>query len=266
MEGHHPVKILFVADVFGRPGRDALFRGLERARERHDPAFTIVNGENAAGGFGITSAIAREFLQNGADVVTTGNHVWDRREVYGFLDEEPRLLRPDNYPQGNPGRGVWTGTIGDVPGAVVNLEGRVFMKNIDCPFRRMDALLGDGPVAGARLVVVDFHAEATAEKVALGRHLDGRVTAVIGTHTHVRSADGRVLPGGTAYVTDAGMTGPHGGVIGVEAKEAIERFFSQTPNRFSVAGEDVRFQGVVLDVDRETGRARGIEAIDEVDG
>lgn len=259
------MKILFVADVFGRPGRNALFRGLERARERHDPAFTIVNGENAAGGFGITPPIARRFLDEGADVVTTGNHVWDKREVYDLLDSEPRLLRPDNYPADNPGGGVWTGSIGGVPGAVVNLEGRVFMKNIDCPFRRIDDLLEDGPVAGARIVIVDFHAEATAEKVAMGRHLDGRVTAVLGTHTHVRSADARVLPGGTAYVTDAGMTGPHGGVIGVEPAGAIERFFRQTPNRFKVSSEDVRFQGVLLDVDEDSGRARGIEPVDEVD-
>lgn len=259
------MKILFVADVFGRPGRNALFRGLERARERHDPGFVIVNGENAAGGFGITPPIAREFLEKGADVVTTGNHVWDKREVYGLLDSEPRLLRPDNYPEGNPGRGVWTGSIGGVAGAVVNLEGRVFMKDIDCPFRRIDALLDDGPVAEARIVIVDFHAEATAEKVAMGRHLDGRVTAVLGTHTHVRSADARVLPGGTGYVTDAGMTGPHGGVIGVEASEAIDRFFRQTPNRFKVADTDVRFQGVLLDVDEASGRARAIEPVDEAD-
>jgi hypothetical protein len=257
------MEILFVADVFGRPGRDALLEGLARARRRGAPDFTVVNGENAAGGFGLTPDIARSFLEAGADVVTTGNHVWDKREIYPFLDEEPRLLRPDNYPPGNPGSGVWTGEIGGVPGAVVNLEGRVFMKKIDCPFRRLDALLADERVAGARVVIVDFHAEATAEKVAMGRYADGRVTAVLGTHTHVPSADARVLPGGTAYVTDAGMTGPHGGVIGVRPEAAIDRFLRQTPNRFEVSIEDVRFQGVRLEVDPVTGRARSIERVDE---
>jgi metallophosphoesterase (TIGR00282 family) len=258
--------ILFVADVFGRPGRDAVLAGLARWGNERRPALTIVNGENAAGGFGITPEIAQELLDAGADVVTSGNHVWDKREIYPVLDAEPRLLRPDNYPAGNPGRGVWSGTVGDVPVAVVNLQGRVFMREIECPFRRLDALLASGPVAEARIVVVDFHAEATSEKQALGRYADGRVTAVLGTHTHVQSADARVLPGGTAFVTDAGMTGPHSGVIGVDAKGAIARFLSQTPSRFEVARGDVRFQGVFVSADPATGRATGIERIDESHG
>jgi len=200
------------------------------------------------------------------DVVTSGNHVWDKREIYPLLDEESRLLRPDNYPEGNPGKGVWTGTVEGVPAAVVNLQGRVFMKDIECPFRRLDRLLAGGPASGARIVFVDFHAEATSEKQALGRYADGRVTAVVGTHTHVQSADARVLQGGTAFVTDAGMTGPHGGVIGVEAKGAIDRFLSQTPARFEVARGDVRFQGVLVTADPVTGRATGIERIDERHG
>lgn len=257
------MEILFVADVFGRPGRRALAAGLTRVRKRTRVDFTIVNGENAAGGFGITADILSEFLDAGADVVTTGNHVWDKREIYPVLDREPRLLRPDNYPTGNPGRGVWTGPIGGVPGAVLNLQGRVFMKEIDCPFRRLDSLLESGAVKAARVVIVDFHAEATAEKVALARYADGRLSALIGTHTHVPSADPRILPGGTAYVTDAGMTGPHGGVIGIETSAAVERFLTQTPNRFEVAGEDIRFQGVVLSVDEATGRATAIERVDE---
>jgi len=257
------VRVLFVADIFGRPGRKALAWGVAKERLRGDIDLLVVNGENAAGGFGITPDIAREFLDLGADVITTGNHVWDKREVYALLDEEPRLLRPDNYPPGNPGRGLWAGEAAGVPCAVVNLQGRVFMKEIDCPFRRLDELL-DGPAArGARVVVVDFHAEATAEKVGMGRYADGRVAAVIGTHTHVPSADARVLPGGTAYVTDAGMTGPHGGVIGVDHAAAIERVLRQTPNRFTVASEDVRFQGVRLEIDEESGRATAIERIDE---
>ncbi len=257
------MRVLFVADVFGRPGRRALEWGIELRRAIAAPDLVIVNGENAAGGFGITPDIAREFLGLGADVITTGNHVWDKREIYGTLDEERRLLRPDNYPPGNPGRGVWTGNAGAVACAVLNLQGRVFMKEIDCPFRRLDAVLEEPAVRDAKVVIVDFHAEATAEKLALGRYADGRVSAVIGTHTHVPSADARILPGGTAYVTDAGMTGPHGGVIGVEAGAAVERFLRQTPNRFTVAESDVRFQAISLDIDAGTGRAQAIERIDE---
>jgi len=257
------MRVLFVADVFGRPGRRALEWGIKSRRESSAPDLLIVNGENAAGGFGITPDIARDFLDLGADVITTGNHVWDKREIYDFLDQEPCLLRPDNYPRGNPGRGVWTGEARGVPCAVLNLQGRVFMREIDCPFRRLDSLLEDPAVRDSKVVVVDFHAEATAEKVAMGRYADGRVTAVIGTHTHVPSADPRVLPGGTAYVTDAGMTGPHGGVIGVGAAAAVERFLRQTPNRFTVAADDVRFQAVSIDVDERTGRAQSIERIDE---
>ena len=257
------MKVLFVADVFGRPGRRALERGIGRREGRPAPDLLIVNGENAAGGFGITPDIVREFLDLGVHVITTGNHVWDKREVYALLDTEPRLLRPDNYPAGNPGRGVWAGESAGVSCAVLNLQGRVFMREIDCPFRRLDALLTESGVRDAKVVIVDFHAEATAEKIAFGRFADGRVTAVVGTHTHVPSADSRVLPGGTAYVTDAGMTGPHGGVIGVEADAAIERFLRLTPNRFTVAAGDVRFQAVEIDVDESSGRVRSIERIDE---
>jgi metallophosphoesterase (TIGR00282 family) len=257
------MQILFVADVFGRPGRTVVAEGVGRWRANRRPALTIINGENAAGGFGITAEITRELIDMGADVVTSGNHIWDKREIYTVLEEEPRLLRPDNYPSGNPGSGVWTGDVEGVPVAVVNLQGRVFMREIDCPFRRIDALLAEGPVAEARVVFVDFHAEATSEKQAFGRYVDGRVTAVIGTHTHVQSADARILAGGTAFVTDAGMTGPHEGVIGVEARGAIARFLSQTPSRFEVARGDVRFQGVFVTADPATGRATAIERIDE---
>ena len=252
-----------MADVFGRPGRRALEWGIELRRAMAAPDLIVVNGENAAGGFGITADIARDFFELGADVITTGNHVWDKREVYDFLDTEPRLLRPDNYPRGNPGSGVWTGEVGGVRCTILNLQGRVFMREIDCPFRRLDSLLEEPAVRESKIVIVDFHAEATAEKMALGRYADGRVSAVIGTHTHVPSADPRVLPGGTAYVTDAGMTGPHGGVIGVEASAAVERFLRQTPNRFTVAADDVRFQALSIDVDERTGRALSIERIDE---
>jgi hypothetical protein len=254
---------LFVADVFGRPGRRALQWGIELRRALAAPDLLVVNGENAAGGFGITPEIAREIFGLGAHVVTSGNHIWDKREIYDLLDTEPRLLRPDNYPRENPGRGVWTGDVRGVACAVLNLQGRVFMREIDCPFHRLDALLEKPAVRDAKVVIVDFHAEATAEKIAMGRYADGRVTAVLGTHTHVPSADPRVLPGGTAYVTDTGMTGPHGGVIGVDAAAAVDRFLRQMPNRFTVASDDVRFQAVSIEVDDRTGRALAIERIDE---
>jgi metallophosphoesterase (TIGR00282 family) len=260
------IQISFIADVFGRPGRTALSWGLERLHRRAKVDFVVANAENAAGGFGVTPRIATGFLDQGIDVLTSGNHVWDKREIYEFLDVEPRLLRPDNYPAPNPGSGIWMGDIGGVPGAVINLQGRVFMRDLDCPFTRLDAILATGEMAGRRIVIVDFHAEATAEKIAFGRYADGRVTAVIGTHTHVPTADAVILPGGTGYMTDAGMTGPHGGVIGVEADEAIERFRLQTPNRFSVSRSDVRFQGLSLSVDRDSGRTTSIEPFDDACG
>lgn len=253
------MRILFVADIFGRPGRRALAKAASHVQ---GVSFTIANGENAAGGFGLTPSIFEQMLEVGVDVVTSGNHVWDKREIYPVLRDDPRLLRPHNYPGENPGSGVWTGLMGGVPGAVISLQGRVFMKPIECPFRTLDALLELDEVSAARIVVVDFHAEATAEKMAFGRYASGKVTAVLGTHTHVQSADARILNGGTAFITDAGMTGPHGGVIGVEAKGAIERFLKQTPNRFEVAKSRVRIQGVVLTVEPETGRATDIEPLD----
>ena len=201
-------------------------------------------------------------FDSGADVITSGNHIWDRREIYPYLDTEDRLLRPDNYPSPNPGRGVWIGAMGSITGAVLNLQGRVFMKEIDCPFRRLDSLLEREDVRSAEAIVVDFHAEATAEKLAFGRYADGRVATVIGTHTHVPSADARLLSGGTAYVTDVGMTGPHSGVIGIRSEGAIERFLTQTPNRFEVADEEIRFQAALVEIEIETGLSRSIEHVD----
>ena len=250
--------LLFVADVVGKSGRDALECVLPAIRAERELALTVVNCENAAGGFGVTPEIARGLLGLGADVLTSGNHVWDKREIYEFLDREPRLLRPANYPAGNPGRGVWTGRAGDLRVAVLNLQGRVFMADTDCPFRVADRLLEE-LADSVDVVLVDFHAEATAEKVAMGWYLDGRVTAVIGTHTHVQTADARLLPGGTAYLTDAGMTGSIDGVIGVRREQAIERFLRQTPNRFEVAGGELRCMGVLLDVDEASRRVVRIE-------
>ncbi|MFN2431530.1 MAG: TIGR00282 family metallophosphoesterase [Gemmatimonadota bacterium] len=252
------MNLLFVADVVGKSGRTALAAGLARLRGERAIDFTIVNCENAAGGFGVTAEIAQGFFDLGADVLTSGNHVWDKREVYEYLEREPRLLRPANYPSGNPGRGWTVRPAAGLRLAILNLQGRVFMASIDCPFRRADQLLRE-QAGQYDLVFVDFHAEATAEKVAFGWYVDGRVTAVVGTHTHVQTADARILPGGTAYITDAGMTGPLDGVIGVKKELAIERFLRQTPNRFEVAGDDLRCMGVIVEVDEESRRARRIE-------
>jgi len=228
---------------------------------------TIANGENAAGGFGITPQIAEELFDLGIEVITTGNHVWDKRELIDYLNaglDEPasparRVLRPANYPAGTPGSGLYQGTTrGGVAYAVINLQGRVFMNSIDDPFRAADALLSQ---ISARVVIVDMHAEATSEKIALGWYLDGRVTAVIGTHTHVPTADDRVLNNGTAYQTDVGMTGPWQGVIGIQTELIVNRFLNGMPTRFEAATGDPRLCAVVIDCDEQTGRARSIERV-----
>ncbi len=235
--------------------------------KQHAVDLCIANGENAAGGFGLTPAIAEEFFDLGIDVITTGNHVWDKRELVEYFNaaaNEPysparRVLRPANYPAGTPGVGVYEGTTrAGVPYAVVNLQGRVFMANIDDPFRVADRLLEK---IFAKVIFVDFHAEATSEKVALGWYLDGRVTALIGTHTHIPTADTRLLPGGTAYQTDVGMTGPYDSVIGVQKEQILQRFLTSLPGRFEAAINDVRFCAVLVDCDEITGRARSIQRI-----
>ena len=234
---------------------------------RHNIDLTIANGENAAGGFGITPQIAEELFELGIEVITTGNHVWDKRELIDYLNaglDEPatparRVLRPANYPAGTPGSGLYQGTTrGGVAYAVINLQGRVFMNSIDDPFRTADALLAQ---ISSRVVIVDMHAEATSEKIALGWYLDGRVTAVIGTHTHVPTADDRVLNKGTAYQTDVGMTGPWQGVIGIQTELIINRFLNGMPTRFEAATGDPRLCAVVIDCDEQTGRARSIERL-----
>jgi 2',3'-cyclic-nucleotide 2'-phosphodiesterase len=256
------MRLLFIGDVVGTPGRRILRPGLKRLRAEHAPDLVVVNGENAAGGVGITPSTADEIFHAGADVITSGNHVWDRKEILPYLDQHQRLLRPANYPDPSPGRGVCVieGRNG-VPVAVVNLMGRVFMGDLEDPFRTADAILRelDGLV---RVVVVDFHAEATSEKMAMGWHLDGRVAAVIGSHTHVPTADERVLPGGTAFITDMGMTGPWDSVIGVEKELVLERFMTQRPVRFTPASGDVRLCGVLVDVSDESGRALAIRRLE----
>jgi metallophosphoesterase (TIGR00282 family) len=257
------LKILFVGDVVGRTGRNALSIRLGRLVDRHEVDLVVVNGENAAAGFGLTLDIVREFFDLGVDVITSGNHIWDKKEIFEHLDREPRLLRPANYPPGLPGRGsgVYETSAG-IPVGIINLEGRVFMNNLECPFRCADALIDDLR-RQTPIILVDFHAEATSEKVAMGHYLDGRVSAVVGTHTHVQTADEQILSGGTAYLTDAGMTGSLDAVIGIRKELAIERFLTQLPVRFEVAKKDPVLCGVLFTIDEDTGRAQAVQRIFE---
>ncbi len=253
------MKILFIADIMGAPGRKAVKALLPSILERETPDAVIANGENAAGGNGITAKIADEFHAMGIQILTGGNHSWDNKDGMAHLDKESRLLRPHNYDSENPGSGV--GRI-ELPGGriltVLNLQGRVFMPPLHCPFRCADEVLDEleGPV------FVDFHAEATSEKAAMAHYLDGRITAMVGTHTHVQTADARVLPGGSAFVTDAGMTGPHDGVIGMTPKSTLPRFLRQIPSRFEVAKGDLRMQGAIIRFDEDSGKAESIETFD----
>jgi metallophosphoesterase (TIGR00282 family) len=255
------MKLLFVGDVIGKPGRRALQSLLPRLVDHHRADYVVVNVENSAGGFGVTPDVLAEIAALPIDVYTTGNHVWDKKEGVELLGRDPRLLRPHNYPEGNPGTGLHVGeTAAGIPVAVINLEGVVFMSNLDSPFRTADRLVAalDPKV---KVIFVDFHAEATSEKQALGFYLDGRVSAVVGTHTHVPTADERVLPGGTALLTDVGMTGPYESVIGMRVDRVLKRFLLQTHSSFEVAKRDVRLAAALIDIDEQTGKARGIERL-----
>jgi metallophosphoesterase (TIGR00282 family) len=255
------VKILFVGDVYGKPGRRAASDLIPQIKASHDVDFCIVNGENSAGGFGITENIGRKFHAYGADVITTGNHVWDQKEAMPYIMSADRILRPANFPPGTGGRGagIFQSENGVTVG-VVCIQGRTNMRPLDCPFR-----LGEQIVEDLRketsVIVVDFHAEATSEKIAFGWFLDGKVSAVLGTHTHVQTADERILPDGTAYISDVGMTGPHDSVIGAQKEPAIRRFVDQMPVRFEPASGDVKLCGILLEVDPESGKATGIERL-----
>ena len=253
------VRLLFVGDVVGGIGRRALAALLPGVQERFAPDFVAVNGENVAGGIGITERTAGELFEAGADVITLGNHAYRHRDVYPYLDREERIVRPANYVRGNPGRGVTVVERGELRLGVVNLSGTVFLDAARSPFAEADAALADlrGRVTH---VLVDFHAEATSEKVAMGWHLDGRVTACLGTHTHVPTADARVLPGGTAYVTDVGMTGPRGGVIGIKREQALERFTTMMPVKFETSDEDPWLNAVLVEAGGD-GRAASIEQL-----
>src|ERR1700687_1882243 len=243
------MRILFIGDIVGSPGRQIVHERLADIVEQKKIDLVIANGENAASGFGITPRLAEEFLKNGVDVLTGGNHSWARKEILDFLPHERRLLRPANFPEGNPGSGLYVGTAKNgVKYAVLNLQGRVFLPAIDDPFRKADSELAKLP-ADVAFVLVDMHAETTSEKIAMGWYLDGRVTAVVGTHTHVATADEHVLPQGTAFITDVGMTGPHGGIIGMDRDAIIKRFLDGLPARFEVASGDVQMNTVLIETD-----------------
>ena len=255
------MRILFIGDIVGSPGRDVVQARLAELVREHSADLVIANGENAASGFGITPRLAEGLFNAGIEVITGGNHSWDRREILEYIPSEPRLLRPANFPEGAPGRGTYLGTTRNgSPYAVLNLMGRVFMNPLDCPFRTADRLLAGIP-AETKVIFVDMHAEATSEKQAMGWYLDGRVSAVVGTHTHVATADEHVLPNGTAFITDVGMTGPHESVIGMDRTAMTKRFLDGLPARFEVALGDVQLNGVLIDVDDATGRARKISRL-----
>ena len=255
------IRLLFVGDIIGRPGRRVLQRLLPTLRDRLALDYVVVNIENAAGGFGITPSILGELDALDIDCYTSGNHIWDKKEGVQLLEHEPRLLRPANYPQGNPGSGVFIGeTAAGVRVATLNLEGQVFMKNVESPFDVADRLLEQLP-EDVRVILVDFHGEATSEKQAMGFHLDGRASAVFGTHTHVPTADERILPGGTAFITDVGMTGAYEGVIGFKAPKVLKRFALQRNVPFEVAKRDPRLAAALVEVDVRTGKARELERL-----
>ena len=255
------IRLLFIGDIVGRPGRDLVRNGLPAIVDRHRIDLVIANAENSAAGFGITREIGDHLLEWGVDVMTSGNHIWDKKEALDYIGAEARLLRPANYPAGAPGNGSYLARTRDGRSVgVVNVMGRVFMLNIDDPFtsvlREIETLK-----QRTRIVFVDFHAEATSEKIAMGWHLDGKVTAVIGTHTHVQTADERILPKGTAYLTDVGMTGPHDSIIGVEIEAALGRFLTALPAKFDTATGNPRLNAVIVEADEATGRATDIERL-----
>ena len=255
------IRLLFIGDIVGKPGRELTRRAIPPLIDRYSIDLVVANVENAAGGFGVTREIGESIREYGVDVMTSGNHIWDKKEVIDYIPTQPRLIRPANYPKGVPGHGHYEATtaLGDMV-TVINIMGQVFMANLDNPFRivleAIEKLSNRTPI-----ILVDFHAETTSEKMAMGWHLNGKVTAVVGTHTHVQTADNRVLSDGTAYITDVGMTGPHDSVIGVKKQAALSRFLSGMPARFETATDDPRLNGVVITADSTTGRATDIERI-----
>jgi metallophosphoesterase (TIGR00282 family) len=258
------MRVLFVGDIVGSPGREAVEELIPRIKKKEGADFVIANGENAAGGSGVTPRIAEELLDCSIDVITSGDHIWKRKDIVEVLDQHPNILRPANYPPGVPGLGyhIIKSKKGEEVG-VINLVGRVFMEPVECPFRKAREAIEELSQK-AKIIIVDIHAEATSEKIAMGWYLDGLVSAVIGTHTHVQTADERVLPQGTAYITDVGMTGPHDSVIGRRKEQILTRFITQLPTRFEMADEDVQLNGALLEIDEKTGRAKSIKRVHEV--
>lgn len=250
--------VMFVADLCGKAGRQAASFLIKKMREERSIDYVICNVENAAGGFGVTQEMSRKVFGYGADIQTSGNHIWDRFEIVAYLKQNPKLLRPGNYPEGAPGLGSYVDRCGDYRIGVINLMGRTYMKDIDCPFqtarRMIEVMRNDTPI-----IIMDFHAEASSEKQAMHYMLDGKVSAVIGTHTHVQTADEQISAKGTAYITDAGMTGPFDSIIGMQKEPSLERFLTGLPKRFSTATEDIKMSGVILEIDPLTGKAESIE-------
>ena len=255
-------RLLFVADVVGSPGREAVKALLPGLREEFKPHLVVLNGENSAGGFGLTVATIKELKSAGADVITTGNHVFDQREFVPLLDQQERVVRPANYPPGAPGIGHCVVEADGEEVLVMNLMGRINLLDIDDPFRKADEILAEQ--AEGRITICDFHAEATSEKVAMGWYLDGRVAAVLGTHTHVPTADQRVLPSGTAFCTDVGMVGPRDSVIGMDAENVLKRFLTAVPQKWRVAEGPVTFNSALVSIDRQTRRATSIQRVDRL--
>ena len=255
------MKILFIGDVVGSPGRDQLQHYLPKLKQKYQPQLTIVNGENAASGKGITEKIYKQFLEWGAQVITMGNHTWNKKEIFEFIDDAKYMIRPANFPEGTPGKGIQYINWNNAVIAVINLQGRTFLDPIDDPFRKADELV-DEARKKTNIIFVDFHAEATSEKQALAWYLDGRVSAVVGTHTHTQTADERILDSGTAYITDVGMTGPYNGILGTDREAVLKKFLTNLPVRFEVTkeGKD-QLNGVIINIDEKTGKAKGITRI-----
>jgi len=255
------MNILFIGDIVGSPGRQAIAKSLPELKKEYNLQFVIANAENAAGGSGITLEVAQELMKCGVDCMTSGDHIWKKRDIFDFIHQEERILRPLNFPPGTPGSGARVfKTKEGIPVGVINVCGRVFMEPLECPFQRSRQAVEE-LASQARIIVVDIHAEATSEKMALGWYLDGKVSAVLGTHTHVQTADERILPQGSAYLTDVGMTGPYDSVIGRRVENVLERFITLIPTRFAVASNNIQLAAVVLDIDENTGKARSIERI-----
>ncbi len=256
------MKILFIGDIVGKPGRDAVARIVPRLRQERGLDFVIANAENAAGGSGITPKVAQELFDARVDVLTSGDHIWKKPDIFEYIKAEPRVLRPLNYPPGAPGAGWRVFSHNEARIGVACLLGRVFMEPLEDPFRAVREAV-EAMSVQTRLIIVDMHAEATSEKIAMGWFLAGQVTAVLGTHTHIQTADDKIIPGGTAYLTDAGMTGPYESVIGRRVQDVMQRFVTGLPVRFEVASGDIQLHGCIVDADEKTGRARSIERVQE---